>query len=181
MIRACRVRPALAWSRQYDAACRIVAKWPLRCTRITASHSSSAALTSIRSRRNPALFTSTSSPPNVSIACWIICCALSKSATSDPLASASPPMAVISSTTSCAGPELAPTPAPDVPRSFTTTLAPWRASSSACSRPRPRPAPVTMAMRPSQMPVMRLLRSLPAPRSGRRAPLPRRAPRSSRR
>ena len=52
-----------------------------------------------------------------------------------------------------AGPDEAPSPAPDVPRSFTTTDAPWRASSSACSRPRPRPAPVTMAMRPSQIPV----------------------------
>ena len=40
------------------------------------------------------------------------------------------------------------------PRSFTTTLAPWRANDSACSRPMPRPAPVTMAMRPSQIPVM---------------------------
>src|SRR6186997_3357683 len=37
------------------------------------------------------------------------------------------------------------------PRSFTTTLAPWEASISACSRPIPRPAPVTTQMRPSQI------------------------------
>jgi pyruvate,orthophosphate dikinase len=35
------------------------------------------------------------------------------------------------------------------PRSFTTTRAPWAASSSAYSRPRPPPAPVTMTTRSS--------------------------------
>ena len=37
-------------------------------------------------------------------------------------------------------------PASETPKSLTTTVAPWRASSSACSRPRPRPAPVTIAI-----------------------------------
>ena len=41
-------------------------------------------------------------------------------------------------------------PSSSAPRSLTTTLAPWRANSSACSRPMPRPAPVTMTTRPSQ-------------------------------
>ena len=41
-------------------------------------------------------------------------------------------------------------PSIEPPRSFTTTLAPWAASSSACSRPMPLPAPVTMQIRPSQ-------------------------------
>ncbi len=121
---------------------------------MTASHSSSVAFTSIRSRRKPALLTSTSSPPNVSTACATICRAPSKSATSLLLDTASPPSSLISVTTSSAGPEEAPSPAPEVPRSFTTTFAPCRASSSACSRPRPRPAPVTIAMRPSQILVM---------------------------
>ena len=35
------------------------------------------------------------------------------------------------------------------PRSLTTTCAPSRANASACSRPMPRPAPVTMTTRPS--------------------------------
>ena len=43
-------------------------KWPFRWTWMTASHSSSVMLTSPRSRRMPALFTSTSSPPNASTA-----------------------------------------------------------------------------------------------------------------
>ncbi len=60
--------PALARSRQYAAAWRIGAKWPLRCTLMTASHSSSVMFVSIRSRRMPALFTSTCRSPNVSTA-----------------------------------------------------------------------------------------------------------------
>ena len=40
------------------------------------------------------------------------------------------------------------------PRSLTTTLAPWRANSSAWARPRPRAAPVTITTRPSQIPAM---------------------------
>ena len=52
----------------------------------------------------PALFTSTSSPPKVSIAVLMRRWAPSQSATLSPLATASPPMALISSTTSPAGP-----------------------------------------------------------------------------
>ena len=60
---------------------------------MTASHSSSEVFTSIRSRTKPALLTRMSSPPNVSIACCTIAAACSKSATSAPLATASPPSA----------------------------------------------------------------------------------------
>ena len=57
---------------------------------MTASHSSSEVLTSIRSRTNPALLTRMSSPPYVSIACSTIAAACAKSATSAPLTTASP-------------------------------------------------------------------------------------------
>ena len=57
MMRASTGAPALAWSRQWAAAWRATQKWPLRCTRTTASHSSSAALANMRSRTKPALFT----------------------------------------------------------------------------------------------------------------------------
>jgi hypothetical protein len=58
----------------------------------------------------------------------------------------------MASTTSPAGPAELPDPSGSDPRSLTTTLAPWRANSSACSRPMPRPAPVTITTRPSQIP-----------------------------
>ena len=67
-------------------------------------------LVSMRSRRMPALFTSTCRSPNVSMAVLIIRWAPSQSATSSPLAMASPPAARISSTTSWAGPASAPEP-----------------------------------------------------------------------
>src|SRR2546423_8867151 len=67
-----------------------------------------------------------------------------------PLASAVPPAAVISATTSSAGPGDAPEPSLAQPRSLTTTVAPREASSRAYSRPTPRPAPVTTATRPSK-------------------------------
>ena len=63
---------------------------------MTASHSSSEVLTSIRSRTKPALLTRMSSPPKVSIACRTIASACAKSATSAPLTTASPPAASIS-------------------------------------------------------------------------------------
>src|SRR5262249_19395770 len=72
---------------------------------------------------------------------------------SSPFATASPPAATISSTTSRAGPASSPVPSRATPRSLTTTRAPSRANASACSRPMPRAAPVTMTIRPSQMPV----------------------------
>src|SRR3954468_22322979 len=120
---------------------------------MTASHSSSEVLASMRSRRKPALLTSTSSRPNVSMAVATRPSAWPQSATSAPLATASPPMARIASTTSPAGPVDPPWPSLSAPRSLTTTLAPWRANSSAWARPIPRPEPVTMTTRPSQMPM----------------------------
>ena len=59
---------------------------------MTASQSSSLMLTSMRSRRMPALFTSASRRPNASIAACTRRSAPSQSATSSPLATASPPM-----------------------------------------------------------------------------------------
>src|SRR5205807_9760907 len=56
-------------------------------------------------------------------------------------------------TTSSAGCSLVSAPSSEAPTSFTTTLAPCRASSMASARPRPRPAPVTMATLPSSAPT----------------------------
>src|SRR5205814_9861965 len=78
-------------------------------------------------------------------------CAPAQSATSSPLTTASPPAALMASTTSDAGEAEAPVPSSSAPMSLTTTRAPWRANSSACARPMPRPAPVTMTTRPSQI------------------------------
>src|SRR3954453_22098246 len=149
-MRASTASPALERSRQYAAAWRIGANVPRRCTAITASHSAGSMLTSIRSRRIPALLTSTSRRPKLSMARWTIAPAASKSDTSPPSTTASPPAATISSTTSCAGEASAPSPVTSAPRSLTTTLAPCRASDSACSRPIPRPAPVISATRSSR-------------------------------
>src|SRR6185369_16353631 len=148
------VSPALDCARQYAAACRIVAKWPLRCTATTASNSSSLVLANIRSRTMPALFTRTSSPPYVSTAAWIRPSACCQSATFAPLVTASPPAAVISSTTPCAAlPPPAGDPSRPTPMSLTTTRAPSAANASACARPMPPPAPVTMTTRPSSKPI----------------------------
>ena len=65
-----------------------------------ASHSGSLMLASIRSRKKPALHTSVSKRPQVSTAWAIMASAWPQSATSAALASASPPMARISATTS---------------------------------------------------------------------------------
>ena len=78
---------------------------------MTESHSASDMFVSMRSRRMPALLTSTSRSPNVvDGAVWIRRWPPSQSATSSVLATASPPRARISSTTCCAGPASAPTP-----------------------------------------------------------------------
>src|SRR3954453_17020892 len=125
---------------------------------MTASLSASVMLVNMRSRRMPALLTSTSSPPKFSTAVLINRAAPSKFDTSSPLATASPPMPLISSTTSSAGPVVGvPAPSMSPPRSLTTTFAPCSASSSACSRPMPRPAPVTMHTRPSHIPATAFL------------------------
>ena len=68
MMRASSLSPALARSRQCAAAWRATQKCPFRCTRTTASHSSSEVLTNMRSRTKPALLTTTSSRPNASSA-----------------------------------------------------------------------------------------------------------------
>ena len=65
-----------------------------------------------------------------------------------PLAIASPPAALISSTTiSAADKEPSSEPSTLPPKSFTTTLAPLLAKSRAWHLPRPPPAPVTIATR----------------------------------
>src|SRR4051794_18898425 len=101
----------------------------------------------------PALFTSTCRSPNSSSACWTSRRAPSNVEMSSWLATATPPAALISSTTDCAGRTSAPLPSAEPPTSLTTTRAPSRASSNACARPSPRPAPVTIAVRPRRVPV----------------------------
>ena len=94
MIRPLTGWPALACSRQCATAQRAGANVPLRWTLMTASHSSSVMLASTRSRRMPALLTTTWRSPNVSMA--VLDQALGagpKSATFSPLATASPPAA----------------------------------------------------------------------------------------
>ncbi|CAB4794108.1 unannotated protein [freshwater metagenome] len=109
--------------------------------------------TSTRSLRIPALFTRTWRSPKVSTAVCTRRCAPSQSATLSTFATASPPIARISSTTTCAAARSAPEPSTFPPRSFTTTFAPSDAKRSACSRPRPPPAPVIIATRPSSAPI----------------------------
>ena len=121
---------------------------------MTSSHSSSVMLTSTRSRRMPALLIRMSRSPNVSMAVLTSCSAPSQSEKSSSLATASPPRALISSTTCWAGRGVGAGPVVGAPRSFTTTFAPSAANSRACSRPRPRPAPVMIATRPSSAPMV---------------------------
>ena len=96
--------PLWTAARQYDAACRIVAKWPLRCTRDDGVE---------------LLFAGVGHHPVADDAGVVhqhiettegldrgldqVLRAWFQSAMSDPLATASPPAAVISSTTRCAG------------------------------------------------------------------------------
>ncbi len=87
--------------------------------------------TSMRSRRMPALFTTAWRPPNSSAAWAIMRCTPAASVTESPLATARPPAATISSTTSWAGPVCRPLPSWAPPRSFTTTAAPSAAMVSA--------------------------------------------------
>src|ERR1700722_9196503 len=103
-----------------------------------------------------------SSPPNSSRAWSTTPSAPSRSATLFGLATATPPAARISATTSSAGPLDAPVPSTSMPRSFTTTLAPREARSWAWARPIPRPAPVTTATLPSNLSSPMVPRSFPA-------------------
>ena len=141
--------PAFDCSRQYTHAKRLGAKVPLRCTLMTASHSASDIENNMRSRKIPALLTTMLRSPKVSIAVLISRSAPAQSLTLSPLATASPPIPLISCTTCSAGLKSPPLPSMFPPRSLTTTLAPCDAKLSACSRPIPRPAPVTMAIFPS--------------------------------
>ena len=68
MIRPLTGWPALACSRQWATAKWVGANVPLRWTLMTASHSSSVMLARTRSRRMPALLTSTWTSPKVSMA-----------------------------------------------------------------------------------------------------------------
>src|SRR5215472_8759957 len=152
--------PALLRSRQYAAARRTVQNVPRRCTRMTPSQSSGVMLTSIRSRRMPALATTTSSRPNAPSAVCTMRRAPSQSAQSSAFGTATPPAPWISSTTASAGLADAPEPSTAPPRSLTTTRAPWAASAIAWARPRPRPPPVTTATRPSQSLLIKPLSSV---------------------
>src|SRR4051794_31680398 len=154
MMRPSTSLPAFDCSRQYAAAKCDGPAVPFRCTLMTASHSASLMLASMRSRRMPALLISTSRRPKESMACRTSFSAPAQSEMSSVLATASPPMALISSTTCWAGPASWPSPSIEPPRSFTTTFAPCSASISECSRPMPRPAPVTMQTRPSHNPTI---------------------------
>src|SRR5712692_3889427 len=111
----------------------------------------------MRSRRMPALLTTPSSRPKLSSAVLTILAAGPGSATLSKLATACPPARRMSSTTSCAGAALAPSPSALPPRSLTPTLAPSRAASSAISRPMPRPAPVTSTTLSARAPAISCL------------------------
>src|SRR5579875_183992 len=154
MIRASGSSPALALSRQYADAQRVMQKVPFRWTLMTASHSSSDMLKIMRSRRMPALLTTTSRRPKASIAVSTTRREPSQSETSSALATASPSIWRISAATSSATEPFRSVPSTLEPTSLTTTLAPWRANSMASPRPIPRPAPVTTTTRPSQNSVM---------------------------
>src|SRR5262252_2496124 len=146
--------PALCCSRQYAHAWRATLKLPFRCTPTTASQSSSLMLKTMRSRRIPALFTTMLSLPKLSTAHSMIRLAALKSVTLSKLATASPPPARISLTTSSAGERDWPVPSKCPPRSLTTTLHPCFAISRASSRPIPRPAPVITATFPSNSAIV---------------------------
>src|SRR3954470_2245666 len=115
---------------------------------MTARHSSTDMLKKKRSRRMPALFTTASILPKLSMQNSIMRCADCHSATLSVLATACPPRLRISSTTFCAGPASRPSPCTEAPRSLTTTDAPAAAIANAKSRPMPPPAPVTSATLP---------------------------------
>ncbi len=94
----------------------------------------------------PALFTSTSTPPNRSTAVAVTASTTACSLRSPVTATASPLACSISFTTASA---------PSAFRSATRTLAPSAAKASAAARPMPEPAPVTMTPRPSSPLAMR--------------------------
>src|SRR6185312_8098494 len=129
-------------------------KEPLRCTASTSDQSDQLMRWKMRSRRMPALLTRMSTRPKAVSAALTISSAFLGSAMESVDAIASPPPALISLTTSCAGPASAPAPSRLAPMSQTTTRAPSCASNSAIPRPMPRAAPVTIATLPATIPVM---------------------------
>src|SRR5262245_19812978 len=119
---------------------------------MTASQSTALMRWKMRSRRMPALLTTQSIRPKLSIDVLMIRSAPCGSATLSPLATAAPPALRISATTSSATLVSAPSPSAEPPRSLTTTLPPSLAASVAISLPMPRPAPVTTTTLPSRHP-----------------------------
>src|SRR5689334_15877241 len=116
---------------------------------MTASQSTTLMRWKMRSRRMPALFTTQSMRPKLSMAVLMMRSAPCGSATLSLLETATPPAFLISATTWSATLTSAPSPSADPPRSFTTTLAPSAAARREISRPMPRPAPVTTITLPS--------------------------------
>jgi hypothetical protein len=104
---------------------------------MTASRSSSVIENSIRSRRMPALLTTTSSWPNSVVASVISFCVAAQSVTDEWSATAGPPAAVISTATASAGVWSllwsVLSPCSPAPGSLTTTAAPWAASARQCA------------------------------------------------
>src|SRR5262252_1096757 len=124
---------------------------------MTSSHSSSLMLKIIRSLRMPATLTTISSLPNSLIATLTTPSPPLTVAMSIRLATATPPAALISFTTSSAGVVGSSLPSTVTPRSLTTTAAPLAANALATARPIPRPLPVTTAALPSRIPIPDLL------------------------
>ena len=108
-------------------------------------------LNRIASRRKPALQTTMFTSPKADTAVSNIPFDAFQSATSPKCGTASPPIDLISSHTARAALSSMPEPSRATPRSFTTTRAPRRASSSAWQRPSPIAPPVTIATFPSSI------------------------------
>ena len=97
------------------AAARNTVKVPFRWVSTTASHSSSDMLKNMRSRRLPATQTTPSILPNESMAVWTMRSPPSMVVTVSATATASPPAARISATTSSATSLLGSSPAIETP------------------------------------------------------------------
>src|SRR5438552_3815881 len=102
---------------------------------MTASQSTALMRWKMRSRRMPALLTTQSTRPKLSMAVLMMRSAPCGSATLSPLETAMPPAFLISATTWSATLTSAPSPSAEPPRSLTTILAPSAAASSEISRP----------------------------------------------
>ncbi len=133
------------------AANFVGAKHPFRCDFTESSHSSSVMLKIIRSRRMPCAQTRMSSLPQRSSAVRTSPSATSISETSPMAATASPPAAVISSTTALTRLGSIPIrPSTSAPVSATMTLAPCSAKMRQIQEPMPPAPPVTIAVLPSR-------------------------------